>query len=347
MSIKIITGKPGSGKTYYAVHHLANNYCDKKTCKLLDDKVTIITNIDSLQLPHLNLEHCFRESKKGPAQFFTEEYQKIIQKKYPKVIYFIDEAQQYFDSKFYDKKTFYYFQTHRHLGHDIYLITQSFKLLPYNINELSEREIRAQPRSVSVFGEFKYYVFVSGTSVDRFALKKNKKIFDLYKSMDQKELEKVKNPFIKYLGILLIFMIGAGFLFHHTFIKKINSVKNPQKNKPETNIQGAAYASTHSAITPKIKKYSNNEKNHRIIIDSIIVSGTTYYYDVELNVMLPISDAPFPIQITKRGKAFKLIATVPHYYYQLIQTAKTKGESVSQIHQDNKPRITSTFPNSN
>lgn len=67
MAIRLITGKPGSGKTFLAVKHLRDNYYYyskklKKYCRKKD--YTIISNIDSLKLKHLNLNDVLNESGK-------------------------------------------------------------------------------------------------------------------------------------------------------------------------------------------------------------------------------------------------------------------------------------------
>ena len=222
MAINIVTGVPGSGKSYYAVHHLFKNYCnyDKETREVtLKPGYTIISNIDCLNIEHINLKDAMDRSKKSLEQFFHVEYQKKITEKYNKIIYFLDEAQQLFSRRYKDENVFFYFQYHRHLGHDVYIMTQNIQLIPKDISQLAEVEIRACPRTLSILGELKYNVKSGYEVIDKKVLKKKKLVFDLYKSMDQKESEKIKNPLMKYVWLALVFLVCGLFLFKHTFAK--------------------------------------------------------------------------------------------------------------------------------
>ena len=75
MAIRIIDGKIGSGKTYYAVKHLVDNYFVYQDGEyLLNKECQIITNIDSFHLESLDL---IEEIKKAGSvhEFFSIEYQ--------------------------------------------------------------------------------------------------------------------------------------------------------------------------------------------------------------------------------------------------------------------------------
>ena len=196
MAIRIITGAPGGGKTFYAVKHLRDNYLTK--AGKVKKGHTIISNVEGLKVPHIDLDEAIKASKKDVNGFFTVDYQKKITEKYPGIVYMIDEAQKYFHKRFYDKESFFYFQYHRHIGHDIYLICQSSVSIPTDLRVLAEHEIHAVPRMLSIFGEFKYRVISGNQTVDHKMLRKNKAVFRLYKSMDYNESEKIRNPFIKY-----------------------------------------------------------------------------------------------------------------------------------------------------
>jgi len=225
MAIRLITGVPGAGKTYLAVNHLVSNYCvydkDFDDYKLKDSSTTIITNIDSLTLPHISLSDAITKSGLTLETFFTKDYQEKISKKYSHIIYLIDEAQRFFPRKNrINAETWFYFEYHRHLGHDIYIITQDRKLIAENIQLLVEIETRATKRILSVAGELRYLVKSDGEIIDRKVLRRQKKIYNLYKSMDAKETEKLKNPLLKYAAALLIFFLICGYAFKRTFFSR-------------------------------------------------------------------------------------------------------------------------------
>lgn len=219
MAIRIIEGVPGSGKSYYAVKHVADNYFEKQEDGRYEliKPVTIITNIDSFQPDHLKLQVLAKDAG-GIKEFFSEYYQKALTECIGgQIIYIIDEAQKYFRKGARDLDEVYsYFEYHRHFGHDVYLITQNAKKLPPDISCLCEYLIVAAPRTRSVIGEFKYKWLSDGELLKREGFRPDAGIFALYKSMDQKESEKIKNPVMKTAGLAIIavlFVIGGGLYY--------------------------------------------------------------------------------------------------------------------------------------
>lgn len=219
MAIRIIEGVPGSGKSYYAVKHVADNYFEKQEDGRYEliKPVTIITNIDSFQPDHLKLQVLAKDAG-GIKEFFSEHYQKALTECIGgQIIYIIDEAQKYFRKGARDLDEVYsYFEYHRHFGHDVYLITQNAKKLPPDISCLCEYLIVAAPRTRSVIGEFKYKWLSDGELLKREGFRPDAGIFALYKSMDQKESEKIKNPVMKTAGLAIIavlFVIGGGLYY--------------------------------------------------------------------------------------------------------------------------------------
>lgn len=212
MAIRIIQGVPGSGKTYYAVRHLTENYFEKQEDGRYElvKPVTIVTNIDSFQANHIQLSTVIKDTG-GVKNFFTEYYQVEFCKQFNhQVVYLIDEAQKFFRKNARDlNDVFTYFEIHRHLGHDIYLITQNVKKLPTDLVCLAEYIIDAAPRSRSVIGEFKYKWLSDGEVLKREGFRPDGGIFALYKSMDLHESEKISNPVMKtfYSVILLSFFV--------------------------------------------------------------------------------------------------------------------------------------------
>jgi hypothetical protein len=230
--LRIIEGKIGAGKTFYAVHHLISSYYvfDKTFKEYLpkSNDFKIITNIRDLKLYHLSLNA--EIEKAGSIElFFTFEYQKSL----GRVIYLIDEAQALIDRKFYNKDVFLYFQTHRHLGHDIYLITQDVATLPKELRVLAEYIIQPVARSKRIFNEFRYNVLVGDDIVSRIVLKMNKDIFRLYTSQLDKEIERPKRFTLKYIiyfVVILGFIYGGFRLFLYTYFPAPESkVKNEKK----------------------------------------------------------------------------------------------------------------------
>ena len=124
-------------------------------CLRAKKEYIIITNIAGLLLDTIDLQTAIKKS--GSVEvFFTPKVQESVTKKYQaqgkKLVYIIDEAQQYFHRRFYEREVFSFFESHRHFGLDIYLLTQNSNLLAKDLLALAEIEIRAVPRTLSIGG---------------------------------------------------------------------------------------------------------------------------------------------------------------------------------------------------
>lgn len=225
MAIKIVTGKPGSGKSYYALYKviLEGFSFNKKTFEwsAKSDQITIITNIEGLKLPHYSLQKIVDDFADGNLEkFFTVDIQQKLTDTYPKIRYVIDECQRWFHSKFYNKDTFFYFQYHRHFGHDIYMIAQVWDSISKHITGLCEYEFRASPRSFTLMGEFTYHIYAGFDRVGAVRLPSDKKIFALYQSFQQSDTGKEIRPVRKYafiaVGLVGLAVLGC-FWFLNSF----------------------------------------------------------------------------------------------------------------------------------
>jgi zona occludens toxin len=302
MAIYFITGVPGAGKTFYAVNHLVKNYCyyDRQSrAYRLKDKYTLISNIEELALNHKNLKEILEDNKMSIESFFRKDFQEKISKKYKNIIYFLDEAQQHFHRRFYDKESFFYFQYHRHLGHNIYLITQDRSLLPKEINTLCESEIRAVKRSLSVFGEFKYNVLSNKEIIDRKVLKKNERVFELYKSQQNEESEKIKNPLVKYLVAILIFGIFSLVMFKNYFLKSTDN-----------NMVQEAVASQ-SVPRANSKPKSPGPLYKYIPVSHAIANKRLYIFNQDTNELVSARAFPYKIKIIPGISSLKVYALMP------------------------------------
>jgi hypothetical protein len=215
MALRVIDGVPGSGKTFYAVRHLALHYFRKSPLTglyHLDRDCLIVTNIDGFKPEHLGLQGEIEKAgaaarakiessdlterrkdaaleKLDPvAEFFSYEYQERFKEDKPPLVYVIDEAQRYFrkgmDRVLKERRVFDYFEYHRHWGQDIYLVTQNVRKLPADIVYLPEYIVCAVPRSRSIGIGFKYHWVSSGETIKTETCRADPEIFDLYQSMD-------------------------------------------------------------------------------------------------------------------------------------------------------------------
>lgn len=252
MAIKVITGKPGSGKTAYAVQNLIAKHFkfDEEIHEWKNETgVVIISNINGLKLPHLNFDRYLLENKITFRQFFTENYfKKILIPKYEKVAILLDEAQKHFPYNFKDVRgaednpeelsNFYFFEHHRHNSTDVYLIGQLWNRFSPNIVNLAEYQIDAQPRSLSIAGEFTYFFMNGMDIVERKRIKIKKRIFALYKSTETEEVKGAEiRPTRKLAIIVLVGIVITVFLFRFL----IHSI---MPDDPQDNDSSSVHAST-------------------------------------------------------------------------------------------------------
>lgn len=241
------------------------------------DKV-LVSNIEGLSLPHLDIEtlmndRCLQLARaqfvqnigKNPITlddmpdvvdefyfqliqekvrwFFSYEYQEQLLYKHGPLIYLIEESQRYFDSKelgraAWVRDVLYFFEKHRHFGFSIFCDTQHDSKLHRGIVALFETETRAKPRTLSVFGEFKYNEYSDGAKTNQIPIvvKPDPRIYKTYKSMSHKEDVKTKKPglrllaFVACMAFLAFFIIGyaksnlgGGVVQAQTHKEKINN----------------------------------------------------------------------------------------------------------------------------
>lgn len=228
--LQIIYGVPGSGKSYYAVWNI------KRTLEKDKDNVVIISNIENLKLSHLNLDDLINKYG-GIDGFFNVECQYWKQDIEKRKILFIDEAQRYFNKKFFSNAVFFFFQYHRHLNIDIYLITQSYKTLPTELVVLSELVIQAVPSSFRWFkNSFKYLVKDLETfeTVEKIDIPFKKEIAYLYTSAlviqnNNKMTYTQKYIFFSVL-IVAVALVLLVFVFPKLLFKSLPSFSDNKSN---------------------------------------------------------------------------------------------------------------------
>ncbi|MGL1931382.1 MAG: zonular occludens toxin domain-containing protein [Desulfotalea sp.] len=265
MAIRIIDGVPGSGKSYYAVKHLLDTYFkfDKEIEEyVLRKPITLISNVDGLLLEHVSLQDEIKDAG-GVVNFFEESFQEQYRHRYEsQIVYVIDEAQKMFRRN--DRTLspiFGYFEYHRHFGQDIYLITQNSRKIHADIVDLTEYIVRSAPRIRSIVGELKYKWISDGEVIKREGLKPNQKIFDVYKSQDSKESEKISNPVMKTVALVMcgvVLMLSlCGWYFSKIFYS------HDTKNTPVSEAKSSNKSSTKAGsfyrykIVDGVKQYTN------------------------------------------------------------------------------------------
>ncbi len=223
--ITIIYGVPGSGKTYYAAYWIKNKCLEGgEVFYRVRSDVILITNL-KLRLDSED-NYIFLEDVNDFAKYMDVDFWRAnISRVQGKKVYIVmDECQLFFHHYKDDPKVLFYLQYHRHLSHDILLITQTPKSLPAKVFELSEFLIEAVPKSVNIFAfrGFRYRVvhpFDRSVVLRRFHLTYDRTVFYLYEDMIYRAPEgegKIQNAFTRWyviLGVLLVLFVITFKLF--------------------------------------------------------------------------------------------------------------------------------------
>lgn len=261
-----ITGKMGSGKSYYAV-----NLIDK----LLKEDKYIITNIEGLKFEDQNLvKLSYEETLEIIKEYgYQKEFSiKIKEERKKTVVYIIDEA----DKLGFDKITVTerkWLSMSRHIGQDIYLITQSIELLAKEIKQIVDVEIRAK-KGVFV-NQFVYQWMVGKETVKWERLTKQTRLYDSYKSFIIIKKEKVNNKYLYYLValiVVLLFMIynfrdslAGAFKRDEMVVRKIDKQKKVgEKNENKINEYTYIKLKDGSIIIQKNNEYYSYMEKRKI-----------------------------------------------------------------------------------
>jgi zona occludens toxin len=249
--ITLLTGIPRSGKSYYAVHNILE--------KLTSDKpFLILTNIEGL-----NVDDARLITQEFDATFFQNTriapYLRDLRDKYglkpeDPIYLYIDEAQRYFNKP--DSDTIYFFDYHGHYGVHIWLITQHEKKISFQITCHHEEEIRAAASSTNPFKSFMYKKMQSGDQFGSLRLKREKRVFDAYKSFSAGDGKMPKSNMRYYVAVLVVGGVLFWLLFFKVFAKSFG-VGEDKEERPKPTIPAIHREITevkHSDPVPVVKQ---------------------------------------------------------------------------------------------
>lgn len=239
--ISLIVGFPGSGKSYYAIEKIYNILSNENK----SDFEIIYTNIGGVKFDFFsNSKVQFKKLKEDELITYLTECYKLYElyKNYENVddylieyskkmnfyncLIVFDECHDFFSNQ--DKVKIFWLTYHRHLHHEIILLTQNKSLINSKYRAIPEQFIEAQPRSKKIFSNtlnYKHYASFAMRSSDLFnksSLKTSQEIFDLYQSGNK---SKQKSIIVKFLIIVLIGFTIALFLFLYLF-NSLNTSKD-------------------------------------------------------------------------------------------------------------------------
>lgn len=266
MSITLVTGVPGSGKSYYAMDVIARLLESK-------DKFIIISNIDGTDTNIFDRRYVYVEfsmpmlRNESMCDYLAKLREEHGLDSKNMVYMFIDEAQKYYGADCKDKDQFFFLDYHRHYGIDIYLITQKDTKIRKEAEALCETEIRGVPPSLGILpGYFIYNHKCGGEVFDKIRLKKRQSVFDLYRSFNAGKITKAKYGMYVRIAVPLVLAIAAGFysyhVLHHNYgaspaqaKEVVNNESKPGNDKQSNAVTGSvAVSKVDDKPAPKVRK---------------------------------------------------------------------------------------------
>lgn len=214
--LRLVTGKPGSGKTYYAVSYLTKTYCDFDRISnewVLRPDYLVISNIDNLRIDHWNLQKLIDE--KGLESIFSTDFVDPLSKQYKRIIFIVDECQRYFPAKSEAKipnSVWFFFEYHRHYGIDLILCSQHASSVSRRIVNIAETYIEAAPQTLRMGPHFRYSLVdvTTGEKISTTLVKPDPSVYLAYRSATVNSgLEKSKSYASRILVIGTLAVIAG------------------------------------------------------------------------------------------------------------------------------------------
>ena len=320
-------GIPGSGKTYYGVNVIYDNFAkniSKKTkLSLKKDYINCYTNINEF---HFDLTNNVFELD------FDDLYSKLVilydmyKKKFSdneliqkskelniyKSLFVIDECHNFLDLP--DKVKIWWLTYHRHLYHDIYLITQNLSLVNAKYKPLAEAFYRAKPNSLILDKRYFNYIYFTesrmtkASRVSTVKIRRQSFVFDLYKSGDTVKIDNVVLRFIKISLVLFFILLILGYYFYH------NLSSDNVKNKHQVS---SAIASKPVLSSPIMQDNQDNQdiqdnQDNQVDISNLIYMSFTcttsmcLYKNINFDVkLLAFAKKHFHLEVINSIRLFK------------------------------------------
>lgn len=222
--IVLVTGVPGTGKTAKVVSMMVNDSMFQPDENGISRKV--FTNISGLKLPHIRVESDGDQYPVSTPETlsFHDIHEWIKKPENHGSIVIIDEVQDVWPARSAGSKVpknVSWLNTHRHLGVDIFVLTQNPKNIDINLRGLVKKHwhVAMNKLGMRTLLEWKYCADNPITQAkDAFAslYKVDDKIFDLYKSAEIHTENKVKRTKWVYVlpVVLLLVPIFIGLSYY-------------------------------------------------------------------------------------------------------------------------------------
>jgi len=275
--VSLVLGFPGSGKSYYAIDKIYNILTDNdKLSKYIEVIYTNINGVKFDQFPEseirfkkLNVDdlytylkqlHNIYELYKNSDNVDEELIKFSKEKDFYKAYFVFDECHGFFENQ--DKIKIFWLTYHRHIFHEIMLLTQNKALIHSKYRAIIEIFIEAQPRSKKLFDknlsykEYSSFTMRKSEMFNKFSIKTNDDIFALYQSGNKSQQKSILIKFILIGVVALIFVIIL-------FLNLFSTVSKHAVDEAEK-IENVA---THPTLEESKNTYHNSIKDESISSD--------------------------------------------------------------------------------
>lgn len=278
MAVSYITGIPGSGKSYLAVYKLWEAFIkvDKKAKK--EEPKTpkyrrAYTNINQFKFDICggnikpfefdifmsDLIHLYQIYKSVDGKddgLLIEEAKRLD---LFEVLIVIDEAHNFLTDK--ENEIIKWWLTyHRHLGHEIWLITQDLSLISNGYKTIAEFFYKAVPSSRRLFksrmryNQYNSYKMYQKDYIDKFIVPALKEVFALYHSGSDGNSKSLIHKFIIMISLFVLILIGLFYFFMSQFSYDDQNTTKPKLSEPVRS-PGASGRSNGAETIKQVKKH--------------------------------------------------------------------------------------------
>ncbi|MDD5400139.1 MAG: zonular occludens toxin domain-containing protein [Sulfurimonas sp.] len=240
--ITFFLGRPASGKTYYAVDKIFNNFSSSPNAKkdkkfkyevcytnINEFNFDIVDNVFPLDFDDLKIKLTVLHTLYKKKSTDEELIEKCIEFNILNAFFVIDEAHNFFSSR--DTVLVWWLSYHRHLFHEIILITQNLALVESKYKTFSEFFYEARPASLTLDKRYFFYSVYCSSRLTKASksgvikIKRNVEVFDLYKSGDSINTNNVIFKILLSTFILFI-VLSLGFSYYVYTLKSQNQKDN-------------------------------------------------------------------------------------------------------------------------
>jgi zona occludens toxin len=358
--IHYITGKPGAGKSYLAVYVLyyyfgIDKAVKKKLKKLFsyDHADICYTNLGELQYDKFDNVHEFDwdwfyghlqvlyDYKVNQKYTDTELIVYLKEHKIYNAVIAYDECHEKLDEE--DKVVVWWFAYHRHLHHEIILLTQDLGMVKPKYMKLTENFYCALSSTVKlgsnmIYNKYSHYrLFDKSEMKPPLSIKSVQEIFDTYKSGAENKHDNHMQNRLRYLLVMgalvffLLYMVIKGFSSSSTDTSDVNTSKKVPMTQKELEDKRREHAFKTGEVISRVKS-NHSGKIHKVAYcskkyDTCLFEDEQYSYEMFYEFLKESDSKAFQNRLQSTNY-YKIDLILPPDFF-LLKGANDENNSAS------------------